>query len=89
MEEKTSIILKVFKSYKKEILDQYSLEKGDWCEEFREKVWNSLMIRFFGAKSSTPVEKILDEFIYGDFLGERVSEFMEVLGSVSELNPEK
>ena len=83
MEEKTSIILKVFNSWKEEILDQYSLEKGDWSDEFRGKVWDSLMFRFFGTKSSTPVEKILDEFVYGDFLGERVGEFMEVLGTVA------
>lgn len=79
MEEKTSIILKVFKSYKKEILDKYSEAKDDWSPEFREIVWNSLMVRFFGAKK---VEKVLDEFIYGEFLGERVSDFMEVLGTV-------
>ena len=78
MEEKSTVFKKVFEGYKNEILDQYSIRSDDWSVDFREKVWSTLMFRFFGEK----VEGVLDEYLYGDFLGERVGEFMEVLGAM-------
>lgn len=66
---------KIFNSWKNEILEEY------WKEGYEDldKCSKNIMFRFF--KKNISVDEILDEVLYGNFLGERCTNFMEVLAS--------
>lgn len=70
---------KIFNSWKNEILEEY------WKEGYEDldKCWKNIMFRFF--KKNISVDEILDEVLYGNFLGERCTNFMEVLVSCNSL----